>query len=33
MDEKATHKNLIMLKDEMDQAKLQSKIEIIRNTG
>lgn len=33
MDEKASHKNLIMLKDGLDQGGLSSKIEIVRNTG
>jgi len=31
MDEKASHNNLIMLKDGLDQAGLASKIEIIRS--
>jgi biopolymer transport protein ExbD len=33
MDEGASHKNLIMLKDGFDQGGLQTKIEIIRNEG
>lgn len=33
LDEKATHKNLVMLKDGLDQAQLASKIEIIRDAG
>ena len=33
MDEEASHKNLIMLKDEFDQSGLQTKIEIIRDNG
>ena len=33
MDEQASHKNLIMLKDSFDQSGLQSKIEIIRDNG
>ena len=33
MDEKASHKNLIMLKDGLDQGGLPTKIEIVRNTG
>ena len=33
LDEKASHKNLIMLKDGLDQGGLSSKIEIVRNTG
>ncbi len=33
MDERATHKNLVKLKDEFDSAGLKSKIEIIRNTS
>ena len=33
MDEQASHKNLIMLKDEFDQSGLQTKIEIIRENG
>ena len=33
MDEKASHNNLIMLKDGLDQGGLQTKIEIIRATG
>jgi len=31
MDEKASHRHLVRLKDEFDQAKLSSKIEIIRS--
>ncbi len=33
MDEQASHKNLIMLKDGLDQGGLATKIEIIRKTG
>ncbi len=33
MDEKAHHRNLIMLKDGLDQGGLATKIEIVRNTG
>jgi biopolymer transport protein ExbD len=33
MDEQASHKNLIMLKDGLDQGGLQTKIEIVRNAG
>ena len=33
MDEQASHKNLIMLKDGFDQGGLQTKIEIIRKNG
>ena len=33
MDEKASHNNLVRLKDGLDQAGLNSKIEIIRNAG
>jgi len=33
MDEKASHKNLIELKDNLDQRGLSSKIEIVRATG
>jgi hypothetical protein len=33
MDEKAHHKNLIMLKDGLDQGGLATKIEIVRNAG
>ena len=33
MDEKATHKHLIQLKDGLDQSGLPSKIEIIRSSG
>jgi len=33
MDEQASHKNLIMLKDGLDQGGLQTKIEIVRNNG
>jgi len=33
LHEKASHKNLVMLKDELDQKGLASKIEIVRNTG
>lgn len=33
MDEKSSHKNLIMLKDGFDQGGLATKIEIVRNTG
>ena len=32
MDEKAHHRNLIMLKDGLDQGGLATKIEIVRNT-
>jgi len=33
MDEQASHKNLIMLKDGLDQGGLATKIEIVRNAG
>ncbi len=33
MDEKASHENLIMIRDGLDQGGLASKIEIVRNTG
>jgi len=33
MDEQASHRNLIMLKDGLDQKNLSTKIEIIRKTG
>ena len=33
MDEQASHKNLIMLKDGLDQGGLATKIEIIRKNG
>ncbi|MEP3654595.1 MAG: biopolymer transporter ExbD [Litorimonas sp.] len=33
MDERATHRNLVMIKDGLDQSGLASKIEIVRNAG
>ncbi len=33
LDEQASHKTLVMLKDGIDQKGLPSKIEIVRNTG
>lgn len=33
MDEEATHKNLVMLKDGFDQGGLSTKIEIVRTNG
>jgi len=33
MDEQAAHRNLIFLKDGLDQKGLSSKIEIVRNNG
>lgn len=33
MDEKASHRNLVMIKDGLDQSNLASKIEIVRDAG